>query len=296
MENWVEVQIETHSDAAEIVAAALAPMTGGVELRDAGTLLSAGPDRTCVVSLCQPDQTQAILDAVADVLATARAAGLAVDPVVVRQRNAHEDEWRDIWKQFFLTTRVGRRFTVQPSWDVGAVPVGEFIIHLDPGMAFGTGAHPSTRLVIGLAEEFRETRTDLAKVLDLGSGSGILSIVAARLWPQAAGLAVDIDPQATVCAQENLDRNQVTCFEVRTGTLADVPGKFDLIMANIQADVLGELAPLLWPRLAEDGRLILSGILLEQIDPLIEIFRAAGFALDARAAEGEWGGLRLRSA
>ena len=135
-----------------------------------------------------------------ETLAAARAAGIAVDPVTIRTREAHEDEWRDVWKQFFRATRVGRRFTVRPSWDAGEAPAGEFVIDLDPGMAFGTGAHPSTRLVIKLAEEIREARPDLKHVLDLGCGSGILSIVAARLWPQASGLAVDNDPQATTCA------------------------------------------------------------------------------------------------
>jgi ribosomal protein L11 methyltransferase len=219
---------------------------------------------------------------------------VAVDPVTIRQRARHEDEWRDVWKQFFRTTRVGRRFTVQPSWDADAVPMGEFIIHLDPGLAFGTGAHPSTRLVIGLAEDMRDGCAELQQVLDLGSGSGILSIVAARLWPRATGIALDIDPQATICAQENLDRNQVTSFEARTGTLADVTGSFDLIMANIQADVLGDLAPSFPPRLSSQGRLILSGILLDQIDSVLDIYRHAGFTIDARSEEGEWGALRLR--
>ena len=292
--HWLEIQFETHSDAADLVTAALAPLTGGVELRDAGTLLSAAPERTCVVALCRPDQGQALLDAVDAALTTARAAGVVVDPVIVRRREAHEDEWRDVWKQFFRTTRVGRRFTVQPSWDAHELPEGELIIHLDPGLAFGTGAHPSTRLVIGLAEEMRDARADMDRLLDLGCGSGILSIVAARLWPRASGLALDIDPQAVICAQENLERNQVTSFEVRTGTLADVAERFDLVMANIQADVLGELAPRFPARLADNGRLILSGILLEQVESVLETYRHAGLILDGRSEEGEWGALRLR--
>jgi ribosomal protein L11 methyltransferase len=272
----------------------MAPLTGGVELRDAGTLLAVAPERTCVVALCSPDQAQPLLDAVDAALTAARAAGVSVDPVTIRRRDRHEDEWRDVWKQFFRTTRVGRRFTVQPSWDADAAATGEFIIHLDPGLAFGTGAHPSTRLVIGLAEDLRDGRADVKRVLDLGSGSGILAIAAACLWPGGTGLAIDIDPQATICAQENLERNQVITFEVRTGTLADVTGSFDLIMANIQADVLGELAPVFPSRLSSDGRLILSGILLEQIDPVLHTYRHAGFTLDARSQEGEWGALRLR--
>jgi len=294
MQSWIELQIETQADAADLVAAAVAPLTDGVEMRDAGTLLSAAEGRTCVVTLCQPDETQALLDAVDAALVAARAAGTAVDPVTIRQREAHEDEWRDVWKQFFRATRVGRRFTVRPSWDAGEAPAGEFVIDLDPGMAFGTGAHPSTRLVIALTEKLREKRPGLHHLLDLGCGSGILSIVAARLWPLASGLAVDNDPQATICAKENLERNHVVSFEVRTDTLAGVAGRFDLVMANIQADILTELAPELPARLAENGLVILSGLLLEQVDEVLAIFCEAGFSLDARAEEGEWGALCLR--
>lgn len=294
MPSWIEVQIETHADAADLVAAAVAPLTGGVETRDTETLLSAAAGRVCVVALCPPEQAQELLDVVADALAVARASGTAVDPVTIRQREAHEDEWRDVWKQFFRATRVGRRFTVRPSWDPGEVPAGEFVIDLDPGMAFGTGAHPSTRLVIGLAERLNQERPALDRVLDLGCGSGILSIVAARLWPAACGLAVDNDPLATICAKENLERNHVTSFELQTGTLAEVANRFDLVMANIQADVLTALAPELPSRLAEHGRLILSGLLLEQVDAVLAVYCDAGFVLDARSEEGEWGALSLR--
>jgi ribosomal protein L11 methyltransferase len=293
MQVWIEVQIETQADAADLVAAAVGPLTGGVELRDTDTLLSAAAGRTCVVALCEPDRARSLLDAVDDTLAAARAAGIAVDPVTIRTREAHEDEWRDVWKQFFRATRVGRRFTVRPSWDAGEAPAGEFVIDLDPGMAFGTGAHPSTRLVIKLTEEVCGNRPGLKHVLDLGCGSGILSIVAARLWPQASGLAVDNDPQATTCAKENLERNRVVNFQVRTDTLAGVTTRFDLVMANIQADVLSELAPALPARLTCEGLVILSGLLLEQVEPLLAVFCDAGFTLDARAEEGEWGALRL---
>ena len=293
MQRWIEVQIETHADAADLVAAAVAPLTGGVEMRDAETLLSAAAGRTCVVALCQPDRAQSLLDCIDGALAAARVAGTPVDPVTIRKREAHEDEWRDVWKQFFRATRVGRRFTVRPSWDPAEIPAGEFVIDLDPGLAFGTGAHPSTRLAIALAEKLREERPRLHHVLDLGCGSGILSIVAARLWPLASGLAVDNDLQATICAKENLERNHVAGFEVRTDTLAGVAGRFDLVMANIQADILTELAPELPARLAENGLAILSGLLLEQVESLLAVFCDAGFTLDARAEEGEWAALCL---
>jgi ribosomal protein L11 methyltransferase len=249
-----------------------------------------------VVALCQPEDREVLLAAAHMVLGTARGAGLAVDPVAIRERHADDSEWRDVWKQFFRATRVGRRFTVRPSWDPGPPDDGEFVIDLDPGRAFGTGAHPSTRLVIGLCERVRETHPRMARFLDLGCGSGILSIAAARLWPESCGLAIDNDPEATSCCEENLARNRVGSVAVLTSTLDHADGAFDLILANIQADVLGELAALMAAKLAPEGRAILSGILLEQVDEVLASFAQAGFALSARQDEGEWSGLLLHPA
>ncbi len=294
MTTWIEIQIEAHEDVADLVAAAVAPLTGGVEVRDSGTLFSTAPHRTAVIALCPPDQVDEVLDAVDQTLTLARAGETAVDPVAIRQREASEEEWRDVWKQFFRATRIGRRFTVRPSWDQGEVPPGEHIIDLDPGRAFGTGAHPSTRLVIAFAERLHEDGTAVSRFLDLGCGSGILSIAAARLWPKADGLAVDNDSEATDCSGENLERNQVTTVRLQTGTLAEVQASFDLVMANIQADVLELLAPDFPARLAPGAHLILSGILTDQVDGLLPAYQRAGFRLIARLDEGEWSGLLLR--
>lgn len=275
------------------MAAAVAPLTGGVELRDAETLLSTAPDRATVVALCRPEQLAELLAEVDDTLAVARSAGGAVDPVTIRQRLAHEDEWRDVWKQFFRATRVGRRFVVRPSWDQGEAPRGEYVVNLDPGRAFGTGAHPSTRLVIQLVEELAARGAEIARFLDLGTGSGILAIVAARLWPRASGLALDVDPEATECALENFARNALTSVEARPGALEDAIGPFGLVMANIQADVLEPLAPQMGRPLVPGGALVLSGLLAEQAASVEGCYLAAGFRLEARAAEGEWAALWL---
>ena len=268
-------------------------MVGGVELRDAGTLLATAPGRTAVIALCQPDDRRFVLEAADTALASLRAAGMAVDPVSVRERQADESEWRDVWKQFFRATRVSPRFTVRPSWDPGAAPPGEFIIDLDPGRAFGTGAHPSTRLVIGLAETVKETRDKLRTFLDLGCGSGILSTAAARLWPGAAGLAIDNDSEATDCSGENFARNAVTSVRLLTGTLDNTVESFDLILANIQADVLCALAPTMPKHLAAGGYLILSGILREQTEDVVAAYASVGLRLLAQPDEGEWSGLLL---
>jgi ribosomal protein L11 methyltransferase len=304
---WVEVQIETASEAAELVAAAIAPLTGGVEIRDAETVFPTAPDRAAVIALCPPDEVAALLAAADECLAIARAAATPVDPVSIRQRPAHEDEWRDVWKQFFRATRIGQRFVVRPSWDQDGAVAGtpgqvDHVIDLDPGRAFGTGAHPSTRLVIAAIEALATRRPDrpVGRFLDLGCGSGILSIAASRLWPAAAGLAMDIDPEATACTVENLERNQVSGVVAATGSLDEVErlggARFDLVMANIQADVLELLAPDFPARLAPGGRLLLSGLLTADVETVVEAYAAVGLVLEQRNDDGEWAGLVLRAA
>jgi ribosomal protein L11 methyltransferase len=288
---WTELSIEIAAEAAELLASEVSELTGGVEVRDAGTLLRAGAGRAVIVAQCAPALADEVLAAVEDTCGRARAAGLRVDPVSVRRREAHEDEWRDVWKQYFRATRVGRTFIVRPSWDPGTIEAGDRVIDLDPGRAFGTGGHATTRLVIALAEEVGDRA--VSRFLDLGCGSGILAVAAARLWPGAAGLAVDVDPEATACAAENLERNRVTTVETRAGTLADAPGPFDVVLANIQADVLLPLAGDLVAALAPGATLVLSGLLTEAAPPVLAAYLAAGLTLDARRDEDEWTALRL---
>jgi ribosomal protein L11 methyltransferase len=290
---WTEVQIEASAEAAELLAAALAPLTGGVEIRDAQTIFPTAPDRAAVVALAAPEDVAELLATVDETLATARAGGASVDPVTIRQRPAHEDEWRDVWKQFFRATRIGKHFVVRPSWDQGAVEAADHVIELDPGRAFGTGAHPSTKLVIAAIERLYDEGARIGRFLDLGCGSGILAIAASLLWPAAEGLALDVDPEATACTAENLDRNHVTTVRPDEGSLAEVGGTFELIMANIQADVLDLLAPSFTSRLAPDGRLVLSGLLATDVDAILARYGGLGFVLLERTDDGEWASLAL---
>ena len=193
-----------------------------------------------------------------------------------------------MWKQFFRATRIGKRFVVRPSWDQGPVPAATFVLDMDPGRAFGTGAHPSTRLVIAGVERLADQTIMPATLLDLGCGSGILTIAARRLWPQVAALAVDIDPESVACSQENFERNGVRDVATAAGGLEVVAGSFDVILANIQADVLQRLAPDLVPHLASGGYLLLSGILVEQGDDVAAAFTAQGLRCIHREIDGEW--------
>ena len=195
---------------------------------------------------------------------------------------------------------------MRPSWDPGDVASGDRVIDLDPGRAFGTGGHATTRLVIRLAEDLADERavrapnSPVARFCDLGCGSGILSIAAARLWPQAAGLALDIDPEATACAEENLARNRVTSVSVITGGAEAFAqafrerGPFDVVLANIQADVLTKIAGTICDGVGPGGEIVLSGLLTPDADAVSAVYVAAGFTLVRRLDDDEWTGLALR--
>jgi ribosomal protein L11 methylase PrmA len=131
---WTQVEIEVALEAAELVADAVGEIAGGVEIRDSGTLIRADPGRAVIVALCAPERLGELLAELEAICARAREAELPVDPVVVRQREAHEDEWRDVWKKYFRATRVGQSFIVRPSWDLESLALGpaDRIIDLDP--------------------------------------------------------------------------------------------------------------------------------------------------------------------
>ncbi|HXU62783.1 MAG TPA: 50S ribosomal protein L11 methyltransferase [Polyangia bacterium] len=293
-DSWIEIVVELPREAADVMADAVGSLTEGVEIRDGDTIIRAGVGRAVIVSQCRPELEAEVLEEIQAAAQRLKEAGVPVDPLSVRRREAHEDEWRDVWKQYFRALRVGKTFLIRPSWDAPAAAPGDRVIDLDPGRAFGTGGHASTRLVIALAEEI--AAHPVKRFLDLGCGSGILSIAAARLWPEARGVAVDLDAEAVDTTVENLERNRITTVETRVGSLDVVSGENDLLLANIEAGVLGELAGQFPPHVAPAGRVILSGILTDQADVVLQAFAAAGFALEARRDEDEWAALRLRRA
>jgi ribosomal protein L11 methyltransferase len=291
---WIELAVEVPTAAAEVIADAVGSLTGGVEIRDADTILRVGGGRSVIVAQVAPDAEEDVREELEAACARLRDAGVSPDPVSVRRREAHEDEWRDVWKRYFRAQRVGRSFLIRPSWELVTPGPGDRVLDIDPGRAFGTGGHASTRLVIAVAEEISETRAaPVARFLDLGCGSGILSIAAARLWPTARGLALDVDPEAVATTRENLALNQVTSVEARVGSLADVSEPADVLLANIEAAVLVPLAPAFPARLAPGGALVLSGLLAGDVAAVSRAYAALGFVIEARRDEDEWAALRL---
>jgi ribosomal protein L11 methyltransferase len=208
-----------------------------------------------------------------------------VGPLQVR--SLRESDWADAWKEYFFVHRVGRRSVIVPSWreDEYVRQPEDVVLLLDPGMAFGTGLHPTTRLCLRAAEELIQPGQ---RVLDLGAGSGILAIAAARLGA-AQVEAVEIDPVAARVCRENVELNgvadRVTIVE---GSLAADGERSDLALANITIRVLLELHPILARRLWPRATAIMSGVLLERADELLAALAETGWRHVRTDQEQDW--------
>ena len=203
-----------------------------------------------------------------------------------------EEDWANAWKQYYAPVKVGEKLVVCPSWEQYTPAPDEVVLSMDPGMAFGTGTHASTRLCMRLLEQACPPGSAM---LDLGTGSGILAVSACLLGARAA-LGVDIDQNAVEVARENAQQNGVegkTRF-VCGDLLADVEGWFDIICVNIVADVIIPLLPELPPYLQKGGAVILSGIIDTRAREILDALETAGFAVDARLDEDGWVALCLR--
>lgn len=211
---------------------------------------------------------------------------------------APEAEWRDAWKRYFKVSRLTRQFVVVPSWERYEPTGDDIVIGLDPGMAFGTGTHASTRLVLEELQQLADDGTQPLRILDLGCGSGILAIAAAKRWPHATCVAIDVDPIAVAVTRENAAINHVAeRISATTESIADSNDKFPLVVANIQADVLANLVAMLVAHTA--GTLVLSGLLTEQAAPLAREFEAAGMQLvriRPSSTDPQWSSVTLRAA
>ncbi len=201
-----------------------------------------------------------------------------------------DDSWLDAWREHFEPFRVGR-FVIVPSWKVGA-PVEprdrDLVIRLEPGRSFGTGAHPSTRLILELIQELTVAG---ASVLDVGCGSGILSVAAALLGSGPV-TAVDVEEAAIPTTLFNANQNGIF-VTVSTTPIDEVEGKYDFVLANILAPVLIDLAPAIAARMAPNGTLLLSGLIETQRDRVVAAYPNMRVTVERR--EPPWIGLAIQS-
>ena len=271
---WQSVSFLTDAAHAEPLCDALldaGALAASVEDADAGTVdeqpqfgepgavNSPGWARSRVVALLEPDA-----DAAALLAAAGARIGLKALPAFSVEAVA-EQNWVQLTQSQFDPIRVSGRLWIVPSWHEAPDPAALNLI-LDPGMAFGTGSHPTTRLCL---EWLERNLTPGCRVLDYGCGSGILAIAAARLGAgQVAG--IDIDPQAVDAARANAERNGVSALFADSAQ--PVAGEYDLVVANILSNPLRVLAPAICAHVRSGGSLALSGILREQAEEIISIY------------------------
>jgi ribosomal protein L11 methyltransferase len=215
----------------------------------------------------------------------------------------HEEDWANNWKQYFKPSRIGRRIVIKPTWEEWDAAEDAIILEIDPGMAFGTGTHPTSRLCLESMERiyFREVPFDSSDFmilhsdfLDVGTGSGILAIAAAKFGAERI-VALDIDPKAVIIAEQNLVLNHVRdIVSLSTDPIREITGSFAVIAANILAEDLVRMAGDLAAKLRKGGFLILSGILTEKEGVVFDGF--AGFPLTPveTTREGEWSCITFR--
>jgi ribosomal protein L11 methyltransferase len=237
---------------------------------------------------------QAAIESVTRDLGHLQAFGLRpISDLVVQP--VHEEDWAAAWKAHFPVLRVGRRLIIRPTWRRHRARPGDVVLALDPGMAFGTGLHPTTRLCLAGIERWADTGlVDGARVLDVGTGSGILAIAAAKLGARSV-LAVDTDPIAVEATAANARRNRLV-RRVAAGQ-GSVPigaamaarwGPFDLVLANLIASLLVELAGSLAGSVRPGGRLLASGIFIDREPEVATAFTSVGLRVAGRDQETDW--------
>ena len=300
MTNWQELTIHVHRDAEEAVSNLMIE-TGsqGVAISDSADYVGqedrfgelypeVEQSEMIAITAYYPD-TMDIEEVKADLavrLADLTDFGLETGQVSLESQELAEEDWADNWKKYYEPARITHDLTIVPSWtDYEATP-GEKIIKLDPGMAFGTGTHPTTKMsLFALEQILRGGET----VIDVGTGSGVLSIASSLLGAKEI-YAYDLDDVAVRVAQENIALNPgMDNIQVAAGDLLrGVDLEADVIVANILADVLIHLTEDAYRLVKDQGYLILSGIISEKWDMVRASAEAAGFFLETQMIQGEW--------
>lgn len=200
-----------------------------------------------------------------------------------------DEDWKDKWKENFKPTRITEKLVVKPTWEEYTPAEGELVIEIDPGMAFGTGTHETTSLCLKLMEKYLGDTAAEKKVLDVGCGSGILSIGAALLGCRDV-LGVEIDEDAVRVANENIELNKAgdSVKAVKGDLTEGIDFKADIIVANLMADLVMKLSKSAGKHLKKDGIYISSGILVEKKEVVADAVKAAGFEILEIVEDGEW--------
>jgi ribosomal protein L11 methyltransferase len=316
-DRWLEVSIRATAEAAEALVAIFERAGhGGVVVepeivlgRDADEGVAA-PGAFSVLRTYIPDGNE--LDARRAALEKAVGILRAFDLAPMGELHTRwikEEDWANAWKQHYHVQRIGRRWVVKPRWQEYRPAPDDLVLELDPGLAFGTGLHPTTQTVLECLETLGADGEVADKdVLDLGTGSGILAVAAARLGARSI-LAMDVEEVAVRAARQNAGANGLGGrIDVRQATLGEgidgvvpVPGldyaaAFDGILANIVARVIAERAAAMARALRPGGWLVASGVIQDREAEATDALAAAGVTIEERLQRGDWVTLRCRNA
>lgn len=295
---WLELTVQTHPEAVESVSELLSNYTpGGVAIEEPIELIDEGQEYRVLTG--QPVKVHAYLpiDGKEEEARQRITEGLwhlsSLGPQFVGElttQTVNEEDWANAWKEHYHVTRIGQRLVIRPSWREYTPQGNEVILELDPGMAFGTGLHPTTRMCLEQIEQ--RTRPGM-RVLDVGTGSGILALAAARIGAQSV-YCIDNSSVAVESALANAAVNHLSeQIQVTLGVLDEneatrMAGQFELVMANIIARVIGTIAPQLAQVLAPGGLLIASGIIEERRHEAEQPLLDSGLRLVERVMVDDW--------
>lgn len=276
--SWISVSLRVKPELADILGEALvARGSAGVWETEPGWVTAYFP------ATADPRAVKALLE---EMSVSFGQGDCVISPV-------SDQDWIATWKASVVPLRVTPRLTIVPSWWQYQAEPGEHVVVLDPGMAFGTGHHETTRMCLELLDE-RMQQANPPAVLDLGTGSGILAIAAARLGAKGV-VASDIDPEARSVALDNVARNQVgSIVRVIDAENGWKSGPFEVIVANLTAENIRDLMPKISEALAVDGDAILSGILQSREALVTEALGPVALVAQARRECGEWVAMRVR--
>ncbi|MBS4803644.1 MAG: 50S ribosomal protein L11 methyltransferase [Clostridium sp.] len=301
---WIEVRVITKSEALEPVSGIFYGLDcKGVAIEDPNDILEReqGPltwdfadinvlehkGTVAVVKayFAEEDDIENILNYVNEKIEELKSIGLDLGEAKVESEKMYEEDWANNWKKYYKPTKVGERIVVRPIWEEYKEENDELVLVLDPGMAFGTGTHETTRMCIQSLENY--VKED-SVVFDVGCGSGILAIAAAKLGAKKA-VGVDLDPVAVESAKENVGYNNLDNIEVLYGNLVEViDGKADIVVANIIAEVICILTEDVKRVLKDDGYFITSGIIHDRVDMVTKKLEETGFEVIEINKDGEW--------
>lgn len=323
---WHELTIYTTEEATEAIADWLHGQgAGGVSIEESGSLererdtslgqwyekpLNDIPEGDAVMKAYFPEETdmKAVQAGAARLLASLSSFGLNAGRGELSTAEIAEEEWAEAWKQYFKPTHVSERLVIKPTWETYEPKPHETIIELDPGMAFGTGTHATTALCMRTLETVVKPGD---RVIDVGTGSGILAITAVRLGAERV-LALDLDPVAVSSARENAKLNELEDrIEVRHSDLLGVLKETDraggsvqeptgirppveVVVANILAEIIITFVEDVYEALTPNGAYVASGIITSKEADVANALEKAGFAIESRAEENDWVALVAR--